>query len=184
MTGQHIGYIRVSSVDQNTDRQLDGIELDRTFTDKTSGRSTDRPALTELLRYAREGDIVIVHSIDRLARNLDDLRQLVNNLTSRGVRIQFVKESLIFTGDESPMSTLLLSVMGAFAEFERAIIKERQREGIEKAKKKGKYKGRKRVLTPLQAQELRSLAVPGCNKSALAKRFGISRESVYRYLAI
>ncbi len=184
MTGQHIGYIRVSSVDQNTDRQLDGIELDRTFTDKTSGKNTDRPALTELLRYAREGDIVIVHSIDRLARNLDDLRRLVNDLTSRGVRIQFVKEALTFSGDDSPMSRLLLSMMGAFAEFERAIIRERQREGIEKAKKKGIYKGRKRVLTPLQAEELRSLAVPGCNKSALAKRFGISRESVYRYLAI
>jgi DNA invertase Pin-like site-specific DNA recombinase len=182
MKGQRIGYIRVSSADQNADRQLDNIELDRTFTDKTSGKNTDRPALTELLRYAREGDIVIVHSIDRLARNLEDLRHLVNDLTSRGVRIQFAKEDLIFTGDESPMSTLLLSVMGAFAEFERAIIKERQREGIEKAKKKGVYKGRKRVLTPLQAQELRSLAVPGCNKSALARRFGISRESVYRYL--
>lgn len=184
MKGQCIGYIRVSSADQNTDRQLDNIELDRVFTDRTSGKNTDRPALTELLRYAREGDIVIVHSIDRLARNLDDLRRLVNDLTSRGVRIQFVKEALTFSGDDSPMSRLLLSMMGAFAEFERAIIRERQREGIEKAKKKGKYKGRKRVLTPLQAEELRSLAVPGCNKSALAKRFGISRESVYRYLAI
>jgi DNA invertase Pin-like site-specific DNA recombinase len=184
MKGQRIGYIRVSSADQNTDRQLDGIELDRVFTDKTSGKTMDRAALTELLRYAREGDTVLVHSIDRLAMNLDDLRHLVNDLTSRGVRIQFVKENLTFSGDDSPMSRLLLSMMGAFAEFERAIIRERQREGIEKAKKKGKYKGRKRVLTPLQAQELRSLAVPGCNKSALAKRFGISRESVYRYLAI
>jgi len=182
MNGQRIGYIRVSSADQNTDRQLDGIELDRTFTDKISGRNTDRPALQELLRFLRDGDTLYVHSIDRLARNLDDLRRLVNDLTSRGVRIQFVKENLTFSGDDSPMSRLLLSMMGAFAEFERAIIRERQREGIERAKKKGIYKGRKRVLTPLQAQELRSLAVPGCNKSALARRFGISRESVYRYL--
>lgn len=184
MNGQRIGYIRVSSADQNTDRQLDGIELDRVFTDRTSGKTTDRPGLEELLRFLREGDMLYVHSIDRLARNLDDLRRLVNDLTSRGVRIQFVKEALTFSGDDSPMSRLLLSMMGAFAEFERAIIKERQKEGIEKAKRRGIYKGRKRVLTPLQAEELRSLAVPGCNKSALAKRFGISRESVYRYLAV
>lgn len=182
MKGQRIGYIRVSSADQNTDRQLDGIELDRVFTDRTSGKNTDRPGLEELLRFLREGDMLYVHSIDRLARNLDDLRRLVNDLTSRGVRIQFVKEALTFSGDDSPMSRLLLSMMGAFAEFERAIIRERQREGIEKAKKKGVYKGRKRVLTPLQVAELRSLAVPGSNKSALARRFGISRESVYRYL--
>ncbi|MBP7527322.1 MAG: recombinase family protein [Syntrophorhabdaceae bacterium] len=184
MKGQRIGYVRVSSVDQNTDRQLDGIELDRVFADKASGKNAgDRPQLQELLGYAREGDTIIVHSIDRLARNLDDLRRLVNDLTSRGVRIQFVKETLTFSGDDSPMSRLLLSMMGAFAEFERAIIRERQREGIEKAKKKGVYKGRKRVLTPLQAEELRALAVPGVSRTALAKKFGISRESVYRYLA-
>lgn len=183
MTGQRIGYIRVSSIDQNTDRQLDGIELDRIFTDKASGRNTARPALDELLKYARQGDIIIVHSIDRLARNLDDLRRLVKNLTSREIQLQFVKENLTFSGDDSPMSTLLLSVMGAFAEFERALIRERQRDGIEKAKKKGVYKGRARALTPLQAEELRQLAVPGVSRTALAKRFGISRETLYRYLA-
>jgi len=163
--GQRIGCVRVSSVDQNTDRQLDGIELDRVFADKASGKNAgDRPQLQELLGYAREGDTIIVHSIDRLARNLDDLRRLVNDLTSRGVRIQFVKETLTFSGDDSPMSRLLLSMMGAFAEFERAIIRERQREGIEKAKKKGVYKGHKRVLTPLQPRNCGSwpsLAYPG-----------------------
>ena len=92
----------------------------------------------------REGDTVIVHSMDRLARNLDDLRQLVRTLTGRGINIQFVKESLTFTGEDSPMATLLLSVMGAFAEFERALIRERQLEGIALAKQRGAYKGRRR----------------------------------------
>jgi len=182
MKGQRIGYIRVSSTDQHTDRQLAGMELDRVFTDKVSGKNaTDRPQLQELLRYAREGDTVLVHSIDRLARNLDDLLRLVQDLTSRGVTVRFEKEALTFSGDDNPMSKLMLSVMGAISEFERALIRERQCEGIAKAKKKGKYKGRARVLTPIQAEELRSLATPGCNKSALARKFGISRESVYRY---
>lgn len=181
--GQKIGYIRVSTIDQHTDRQLSGIELDQTFTDKASGKNTDRPALEDMLRYVRKGDTIVVHSIDRLARNLDDLRRLVNDLTGRGIAIQFITENLMFSGDDSPMSRLLLSMMGAFAEFERAINRERQREGIEKARKKGKYKGRQRVLTPIQVQELRSLATPGANKTALAQHFGISRKSIYRYLA-
>ena len=125
-----VGYIRVSSVDQNTVRQLDGIAVERTFTDKASGKDTTRPALDEMLAFVRDGDTVIVHSMDRLARNLDDLRRVVRSLTGKGVRVDFVKESLAFTGDDSPMATLLLSVMGAFAEFERALILERQREGI------------------------------------------------------
>lgn len=147
MKSQRIGYIRVSTEEQNTERQLDGVSLDRVFTDKASGGTAHRPALEELLAYIREGDTLIVHSMDRLARNLDDLRRIVGDLTSRGVRIEFVKEGLAFTGDDSPMATLLLSVMGAFAEFERALIRERQREGIAIAKQKGVYKGRKRSLT-------------------------------------
>ena len=109
-------------VDQNTVRQLDGIDVERTFTDKASGKDTARPQLDELLAFVRDGDTVIVHSMDRLARNLDDLRRLVRTLTGKGVRVEFVKESLTFTGEDSPMATLLLSVMGAFAEFERALI--------------------------------------------------------------
>ena len=111
MVGQRIGYVRVSSVEQNTDRQLEGQELARTFTDKASGKDTQRPQLEELLKFVRDGDTVVVHSMDRLARNLDDLRRLVADLTKRGVKIQFVKESLTFTGEDSPMSNLLLSVM-------------------------------------------------------------------------
>ena len=134
MRGQRIGYVRVSSFDQNPERQLDQVQVDKLFTDKASGKDTQRPQLDALLSFAREGDTVVVHSMDRLARNLDDLRRLVHTLTKRGIRIEFVKECLSFTGEDSPMANLLLSVMGAFAEFERALIGERQREGIALAK--------------------------------------------------
>ena len=177
-----VGYVRVSSVDQNTVRQLDGIEIERTFTDKASGKDTTRPKLDEMLAFVREGDTVIVHSMDRLARNLDDLRRLVRLLTGKGVRVEFVKENLAFTGEASPVATLLLSVMGAFAEFERALILERQREGIAAAKSRGAYTGRKPALTPEQARELRERAAAGEKKSLLATEFGISRETVYSYL--
>jgi DNA invertase Pin-like site-specific DNA recombinase len=112
MTGQRIGYIRVSSLDQQVARQLAGIALDRTFTDTASGKDTRRPQLELLLGFARTGDTVIVHSMDRLARNLDDLRRIVHTLTGKGVRIEFVKEHLAFTGEDSPMASLMLSVMG------------------------------------------------------------------------
>ena len=131
---QRIGYVRVSSFDQNPERQLENVEVGKVFIDKASGKDTQRPELEALQAFVREGDTVVVHSMDRLARNLDDLRHLVQKLTKRGVRIEFVKESLVFTGEDSPMANLMLSVMGAFAEFERALIRERQREGIDLAK--------------------------------------------------
>ncbi len=177
-----VGYIRVSSVDQNTVRQLDGVTVERTFTDTVSGKDTTRPKLEEMLAFVRDGDTVVVHSMDRLARNLDDLRRLVRTLTGKRVRVEFVKESLTFTGEDSPMATLLLSVMGAFAEFERALILERQREGIAAAKQRGVYTGRTPALTPEQADQLRERAAAGEPKAALAKEFGISRETVYSYL--
>src|SRR3954462_15501413 len=130
MAGQQIGYIRVSTLDQQTERQLDGIALDQTFSDKASGKDTNRPQLELLLRFARTGDTIIVHSMDRLARNLDDLRRIGQHPTPKGVGIEFVKEHLAFAGEDSPMVSLMLSVMRAFAEFERALIHERQREGI------------------------------------------------------
>ncbi|WP_340676854.1 recombinase family protein [Paraglaciecola sp.] len=183
MKGQKIGYKRVSSFEQNEQRQLDQEVLDRVFVDKASGKDTNRPQLKELLLFAREGDEVVVHSMDRLARNLDDLRQIVKGLTNRGISIRFVKEGLTFTNDaDSPMSNLLLSMMGAFAEFERSLIKERQREGIELAKKKGIYKGRKQALTSLEIISLIERVKAGGNKSQLAKEFGISRQTLYGYI--
>ena len=182
MQGQRVGYIRVSSFDQNPERQLENVQLDRTFTDKASGKDTQRPQLESLLTFVREGDIVIVHSMDRLARNLDDLRRIVHSLTKRGVRIEFVKESLSFTGEDSPMANLLLSVMGAFAEFERALIRERQREGIAIAKQRGVYRGRKKALSLEQVAVLRQRASTGGPKTQIAREFGISRETLYQYL--
>jgi DNA invertase Pin-like site-specific DNA recombinase len=177
-----VGYIRVSTLDQNTVRQLDGVEVEKTFTDKASGKDTSRPKLDELLAFVREGDEVIVHSMDRLARNLDDLRQLVRTLTAKGVKVVFVKESLTFTGEDSPMANLLLSVMGAFAEFERALILERQREGIAAAKARGAYTGRAPALTSEQIEQLRARAEAGESKSVLAAEFGVTRQTVYNYL--
>lgn len=182
MHGQRIGYIRVSSFDQNPERQLDHVQVDKQFIDKASGKDTLRPQLDALLSFAREGDTVVVHSMDRLARNLDDLRRLVHQLTRRGIRIEFVKECLTFTGEDSPMANLLLSVMGAFAEFERALIRERQREGIALAKQRGAYRGRKKALVDDQVVELRRRAGAGEPKATLAREFGISRETLYQYL--
>jgi len=184
MQGKKIGYIRVSSVDQNTDRQLDGMELDKTFTDKASGKDMKRPQLEALLEYVREGDVVVVHSLDRLARNLWHLGRLVDTLTAKQVAIQFVKENLTFTGKDSPMSTLMLSVMGAFAQFERSLIHERQMEGIALAKKRGAYNNRKTqaCLNKEQLAVFLEHAARGDSKTHLAKEFGICRQSVYAYL--
>lgn len=183
MNGQVVGYIRVSSEGQNTERQLEGAALDRVFTDKASGKDAERPALKEMLAYVRAGDTIKVHSLDRLARNLDDLRRIVDDLTRRGARLEFMKEGLAFTGEDSPMSRLLLSVMGAFAEFERSLIKERQREGIALAKTKGVYKGRKPALTADQAKQLRARVAAGEKKAVIARDMGISRDTLYQYLA-
>ena len=180
MSGQRVAYIRVSSLDQNVGRQLDGVAVDRTFTDTASGKDVTRPQLAALLGFVR--DAVIVHSMDRLARNLEDLRRIVRELTARGVAVQFAKEQLIFTGEDSAMATLLLSVMGAFAEFERALIGERQREGIALAKDRGVYKGRKRSLSGERAADLRARAAAGETKAGLAREFGISRQTLYQYL--
>ena len=182
MNGQRVGYVRVSTLDQNPDRQLEGVAVDRTFTDHASGKDTARPQLDALLRFARDGDTVVVHSMDRLARNLDDLRRVVRALTGRGIRVEFVKEGLTFTGEDAPMATLLLSVMGAFAEFERSLIRERQREGIALAKQRGAYRGRKKALSSEAVAELRRRVAVGEQKAGLARELGISRETLYQYL--
>jgi len=182
MKGQKIGYVRVSAFEQNVDRQLDGIALDRVFTDRASGKDVGRPQLAALLSFIREGDTLVVHSMDRLARNLDDLRKLVQSLTRQGIRIEFVKESLSFTGEDSPMANLMLSVMGAFAEFERALIRERQREGIALAKQRGAYRGRKKMLSEERIAELVQRVGDGEKKSVIARDMGISRETLYQYL--
>ena len=184
MSGQVVGYIRVSSTDQNAARQVEALTgTDRLFVDKLSGKNTERPALTEMLAYVREGDTVRVASLDRLARNLDDLRRLVTDLTANGVRVEFIKESLVFTGDDNAMARLLLSVMGAFAEFERSLIRERQAEGIAVAKARGVYKGRRPALNSEQVAEARAKVAQGVPKAAVARDLGVSRQTLYSALA-
>lgn len=178
-----VGYIRVSDASQNEGRQLEGMALDKTFTDKVSGKNTNRPALAQMLEYVREGDTLVVHSIDRLARNLVDLRSLVDQLTGKGVAVRFVKEALTFTADtKNPMNNLMLSMMGAFAEFERAVIRERQREGIELAKAEGRMKGRPAALTPDQVKAIKERAQKGESKVALAAEFNVTRSTLYAAL--
>lgn len=177
--GQTVGYVRVSTADQNTDRQLDGFQLDKVFTDHASGKDTNRPALTECLGYVRQGDELVVHSMDRLARSLVDLRQTVDHLTEKGVRVRFAKENLTFGDTSDPCAVLMLSVMGAVAEFERSLLLERQREGIAIAKKKGVYKGRVPSLTDEQAKALDLRMAEGESASALAEEYGVSRATVY-----
>lgn len=180
---QRVGYVRVSSIGQHSDRQLEGVELDRVFEDKASGKNTDRPALQEAIKYVREGDVLVVHSMDRMARNTEDLLRLVRELNAKCVTVEFVKERLTFSGNAAdPMANLMMTMLGGFAEFERALIRERQREGIEIAKQKGVYKGRKPSLDAKQIEQLRHRVDAGDKKAAIARDFGISRETLYTYL--
>lgn len=174
----NIGYIRVSSVDQNTARQLDGIILDEVFTDKVSGATTDRPELQAMLRHVRKGDTLHVHSIDRLARSLEDLLSLVKELIDRGVTVHFHKEQLLFTGEANPMQELMLSLLGSVAQFERSMIKERQREGIEKAKAAGVYTGRVKTINDEAIRE--AMNAPGASYRKVAKALNVSLSTVQR----
>ena len=153
------------------------------FTDHISGATRNRPALEDLRRYVREGDTVMVHSMDRLARNLDDLRALVREFTEAGVAVEFVREHMTFTGEDSPMQQLMLSLLGRRGRVRAGLIRERQREGIELAKKRGVYKGRRPSLTAEQVTELRAQAASGVPQTELARQYGIHRDTVYRYLA-
>ncbi len=183
--GQDVGYIRVSTVDQSTARQLDGVHLDKVFEEKISGRSMDRPKLTECLAYLREGDTLHVHEISRLARSMTDLRNIVDGLARRGVAVFFHKENLHFDGSgETSTSKLLFNIMACFAEFERDLIRERQAEGIAKAKAAGVYKGHggQFKLKAEDAAELRRLHGEGVTVAALCRRFRITRPTAYRYL--
>ena len=185
----NVGYVRVSTVEQNPARQIEGLTsrilLDKLFQDQASAGSTDRPGLNAARALMRDGDTLHVHSIDRLARSLQDLQALINDLNGRGVSITFHTEDLTFyAGDGSdPMAKLMLQMMAAFAEFERMLIRERQAEGIARAKAKGAYKGRKRRLTDDQVAEIRKRKEAGERVTALAREYGVSRTTVYTRLA-
>jgi DNA invertase Pin-like site-specific DNA recombinase len=178
----HFGYIRVSSVDQNIDRQLEGLDFEEVFTDKVSAKNMERPALKECMRHLRKGDTLHVHSIDRLARNLFDLQKIVSSLTEKGIAVHFHKETLVFTGQDDAMQKLQLQMMGAFAEFERSLIRERQREGIAAAKAKGKHLGRPGLLDDQQKAEIREKRMAGSTPTALGKKYGVSRATIYNII--
>ena len=186
VTGQKIGYARVGSKDQNLDRQLAALKKEkvfRIFTDTVSGSSTQRPGLDGALNYVRAGDQLIVVSMDRLARSLIDLHRLVDELTERGVSVKFLKEGQTYSLNSTPIAKLMLGLLGSVAEFERSIIRERQAEGIAKAKARGVYKGRAKVLNEEQVAQAREWVGAGIPKAEVARRLGIGRTTLYKYLA-
>jgi len=186
MSGRVVGYVRVSSVEQNTARQVAALgEVEETFTDRVSGKSRgDRPALATMLRHVRRGDTVRVASMDRLARSVVDLAQLVQEITGRGIRVEFVAERLSFDpGADDPFATFQLHLLGAVAQLERALIRERQREGIEIAKAKGAYRGWARKLTPEQVTDAWHRVEAGIPKAKIARELGCSRRVLYDVLS-
>ena len=182
--GQRVGYRRVSTVEQRTDRQLEGVELDEFFEDKCSGKDLQRPGWEEAERYLRRGDVLYVHSMDRLSRSLSDLLETVGRLVGKGVEVHFVRENLRFEAgaDVNPMAKLMLSLLGAVAEFERSLILERQREGVALAKQRGVYKGRKPALGADQVEQLRQRVGGGEKVARVARELGVCRATVYAYL--
>jgi DNA invertase Pin-like site-specific DNA recombinase len=184
MSHQVVGYIRVSSQGQNTARQLADIKLDKEFVDMVTGSNKDREGLKECLAYVREGDQLVIDSIDRLARNLQDLQEIVGNLVKKGVSVKFIKENLTFTGKEDALANLMLQMMGAFAEFERTMIRSRQREGIIAAKKAGKHLGRPIKTTKKLTGEAKELKSMGTSIRQIAFKLNVSRATVYKMLAV
>lgn len=183
--GRLIGYARVSSTDQNLDRQLKALKdygVTEIYADKSSGKNLDRPEFQRLDRSAQEGDTIVILSMDRFARSLQDLLNKVTDLTNRGISVKFIKENIAVSPNNiSPISRLLLGVMGAVAEFERNMIRERQREGIELAKKRGVYKGRCPV-NPEKLLEGMRLVKTGMPKSQICRKLGIGRTTFYKYM--
>ena len=177
-----IGYIRVSTVEQETGRQLDNIVLDKVFEEKISSATPNRPILAECLNYLREGDIFYVHSIDRLARNLIELQSIVSSLVDKGVEVRFYTENLTFSKGSSPMQELMLQILGAFAQFERKLIRERQQEGINNAKRQGKYLGRPKKISDEDKKLIIEMRKDGCTPSFIAQRFDVSTSSVYKLI--
>ena len=184
MTHQAVGYARVSSTDQNPDRQLQGIELNRKFIDYISGSSKDRPELISCIEYIRSGDTLYIDSIDRLARNLRDLQEIINTIINKGVVVKFVKESLTFCIEQDPIANLTLHLMGAFAEFERTMIKSRQREGIDAAKKAGKHLGRPTLINKKMISEAKDLRGSGMSIRQISFKMNVSRVTIYKILAM
>ena len=175
-------YIRVSTISQNTDRQLLGIDCDREYIEKISGKDLNRPELQNLLNNLRAGDLVNVHELSRLARNTQDLLKIVDEIISAGASVKFYKENLLFDGSkkDDAFQKLMLTMLGAISTFERDLMLERQREGIELAKQKGKYKGRKSNFSDDDIRRIKAEFDSTENKAELARNYGISRGYLYQ----
>lgn len=180
--GKKIGYVRVSTEDQSMDRQLDGLEMDTVFKEVASAKTMNRPKLLEMIAYCREGDEIYVHSLDRVGRNVDHIRQIVKQITIKKCSIRFIKENLTFTGEDSPLSMLMLNLLASFAEFERSLMLERQREGIAIAKKAGKYKGRPSKWNEQIGQKIIDFLNFGATKAEVCRKLGISVPTIYKYM--
>lgn len=183
--GERIGYRRVSTTDQSTDRQLEGIKLDHVFTDKMSGKDMERPELQSMIAYVRKGDHIYVHELSRLGRSVIDLHQIVKQLLEKDVSITFVKEKMDYQPGKKtdPVQELMFGMLASFAQFERSLIKQRQKEGIAIAKAKGKHLGRPILLNDSQREQLRAKRSEGATPTVLAKEFGVSRATIYNVLA-
>jgi len=177
-----IGYVRVSSIGQNTSRQLEGVELDEVFEEKVSAKNMQRPKLEECLRFLRKGDVLHVHSIDRLARSLIDLESIVSGLIDRGVEVRFHKENLYFSDENTPMEILLRQILGSFAQFERSLINERRKEGMAAARARGIKFGRPQKLTSDQLKQLKADKAAGTPMKELCAKYGLARSGIYRLL--
>jgi DNA invertase Pin-like site-specific DNA recombinase len=183
MNHQVVGYIRVSSQGQNTARQLSGVKLDKEFVDIMSGSTKNREKLIECIEYVRDGDTLVVESIDRLARNLRDLQEIIDSLIEKGVSVKFVKENLTFTAEKDPLSNLMLHMMGAFAEFERTMIKSRQKDGIAAARLAGRHLGRPSKITKAMRNDaVKMITTQNISIRKTAQSLGLSRASVYKIL--
>lgn len=183
MTGKRIGYKRVSTLEQNPDSQLIGISLDKVFIEIETGYSTkNRVQLHTMQEYVREDDEVYIECMDRLGRNGYDLDNIVEFLLKKGVTIHFVREGIVLGKKNDPMSKLAYDMMKAFIHFFSQLFKERQRIGIEKAKKEGKYKGRKTKFTPQTKEAIKLLLDTRKSKSDIAKELNLSRHSLYKYM--
>ncbi len=182
MSHQVVGYIRVSSAGQNIARQLVDIKLDKEFVDTITGSTMDRKNLIACMEYVREGDTLVVDSIDRLARNLLDLQEIINTLVKKGVSVKFIKESLTFNSSKDPMANLTLQIMGAFAEFERSMIRSRQREGIDAAKKAGKHLGRPPKIDNKFRKIVKEKFDNKQSIRSIAKDMNVSRATIYKSL--
>lgn len=182
--GQVVGYARVSSADQNLDRQLAALEeagVQKIWHEKVSGATRDRPELTRVMEYVREGDTLVVASMDRLARSVPDLYAIVEELNGRGVAVRFLKEGQLYNSHSDATSQLMLGVLGVVAQFERALIRERQAEGIARAKARGVY-DRAPAMSKDEIQQARDLLALGVPKAEVARRLAVSRSTLYKYV--